>query len=152
LRHDILKEILRRAVHRVGTASALDPPLPRLPGLSTGPGTAPDGSTIHAEARRGILMVLPLGISTADVFVVHPLSIHTLPQAATTAGAAASSQDQQKRRSYARVETNGYGFVPFSVESYGRLGLPAMKLLHELVDEAARLGGVMRASFVAGAL
>jgi hypothetical protein len=45
-----------------------------------------------------------------------------------------------------------FPFVPFSVESYGRLGQPAMKLLHALGDEAASPGGVSRASFVAGAL
>jgi hypothetical protein len=50
------------------------------------------------------------------------------------------------------VEPNGYPFVPFSVESYGRISHPAMKLLHALGDEAAGPGGVTRASFVAGAL
>jgi hypothetical protein len=50
------------------------------------------------------------------------------------------------------VEPHGYGFVPFSLETYGRLGQPAMKLLHLLGDEAAGPGGVMRASFVNGAL
>jgi hypothetical protein len=50
------------------------------------------------------------------------------------------------------VEPNGYSFVPFSVESYGRLGQPAMTLLHALGDEAAGPGGVSRASFVAGAM
>jgi hypothetical protein len=49
------------------------------------------------------------------------------------------------------VEPNGYPFVPFSVESYGRLCQPAMKLLHPLGDEAAGPDGVQRASFVAGA-
>jgi hypothetical protein len=68
------------------------------------------------------------------------------------AGAAASARARQKRRAYARVEPNGYGFVPFSMKSYGRLGLPAIKLLHEFGEEAARPGGVARASFVAGAL
>jgi hypothetical protein len=67
---------------------------------------------------------------------LHPLSITTLPRAAITAGAAASHQDQQKRTAYARVEPNGYGFIPFSVESYGRIGQPAMKLLHGLGEEA----------------
>jgi hypothetical protein len=43
---------------------------------------------------------------------------------------------------------HGYGFVPFSVETYGRLGQPAKKLLHSLGDEAAGPGGVTRASFV----
>jgi hypothetical protein len=50
------------------------------------------------------------------------------------------------------VEPNVFPFVPFSVESYGRIGQPAMKLLHALGDEAAGAGGVTRASFVAGAL
>jgi hypothetical protein len=47
-----------------------------------------------------------------------------------------------------------YGFVFFSVESYGRKGLPSMKPLYELGDEAAGLAaeGVKRPSFVAGAL
>jgi putative effector of murein hydrolase LrgA (UPF0299 family) len=31
-------------------------------------------------------------------------------------------------------------FVPFSVESYDRLGVPAMNLLHDLGDEAASPG------------
>jgi hypothetical protein len=53
---------------------------------------------------------------------------------------------------YVCVEPNGYAFVPFSVESYGRLGKPAMKLLHDLGDEVAGPGGVTRASSVAGAL
>jgi hypothetical protein len=66
--------------------------------------------------------------------------------------AAAARWDQQKRATYSRVEPNGYPFVPFSVESCGRTGQLAMKLLHALGDEAAGLGGVTQASFVAGAL
>jgi hypothetical protein len=61
-------------------------------------------------------------------------------------------RDRQKRTAYARVELNGSSFVPFSVESYGRLGQPAMKLLHLIVDEAAASCGVSQASFMAGAL
>jgi hypothetical protein len=75
-----------------------------------------------------------------------------LPQGISTAGAAASHRDQLKRTAYARVEPHGYGFESFSVETYGRLGQPAMKLLHVLGDEAAGPGGVTRASFVNGAL
>jgi hypothetical protein len=44
-------------------------------------------------------------------------------------------------------------FAQFSVESYGRLGVPALKLLHDLGNEAASpRTNVTRASFVAGAL
>jgi hypothetical protein len=56
-------------------------------------------------------------------------------RAADMAGAAATFHDHQKKTAYARVEPNGYGFVPFSVETYGQLGQPAMKLLHQLGDE-----------------
>jgi hypothetical protein len=97
-------------------------------------------------------MALPQGISIADISVIHPLSLNTISRAATTAGAAASHRDQQKRTAYARVEPHGYGFVPFSVEAYERLGQKAMKLLHSLGDEAAGPGGVTWASFVNGAL
>jgi hypothetical protein len=73
-------------------------------------------------------MALPRGIINSDISVVHPLSINILPRAATTAGAAASHRGQQKRTADARVEPNGYGSVPFSVDTYGRIGHPAMKL------------------------
>jgi hypothetical protein len=40
----------------------------------------------------------------------------------------------------------------YRYSSYGRLGQPAMTLLHSLGDEAAGPRGVSRASFAAGAL
>jgi hypothetical protein len=42
--------------------------------------------------------------------------------------------------------------MPFSVETYGRLGQMAMKLLHSLEDEAPGPGGGTWASFVNGSL
>jgi hypothetical protein len=81
-----------------------------------------------------------------------PPSLNIISREAATAGATASHRDQRKRTAYARVEPHGYGFVPFSVETYGRLGQPAMTLLHLLGGEAAGPGGVTRASFVHGAL
>jgi hypothetical protein len=98
------------------------------------------------------LLSLPGGITIVDISITHPLAINTLAAAATTAGAAAARRDQQKRATYSRVEPNGYPFVTFSVESYGCIRQPAMKLLHALGDEEAGSGGVTRASFVAGAL
>jgi hypothetical protein len=77
-------------------------------------------------------MALPRGISITDIFVIHPLSVQIFSHAANTVGAAASFRDQQKKTTYTRVEPNGYGFVPFSVETYGSLGQPATKLLHQL--------------------
>jgi hypothetical protein len=76
LRHDILKGILRRTVHRAGIASTLEPPLRRLPGLAAGAGTSADGSATRPEARGDILTALPQGISIADISVIHPLSLY----------------------------------------------------------------------------
>jgi hypothetical protein len=151
LRHDILKGILRRVVHRAGIASALEPPLRPLPGLADGAGIAADGSPLRPQAGGNILMALPRGITVSDISVIHPLSINILPRVVTTAGAAASLRDRQKRTAYAKVKPKGYGFVPFSVETYDRLSNTAMKLLHDLGEEVAGPGGVSQSSFVAGA-
>jgi hypothetical protein len=70
LRHDILKGIWYRVVHRAGIPSALEPPLRRLPGLA-------DGSPLRPGASGGILMALPRRITISDLSVIHPLSIHT---------------------------------------------------------------------------
>jgi hypothetical protein len=103
LRHDILKGILRRAVHRAGIASTLDPPLRRLPGLTAGTGASAAGSAIRPEAWGDIVMAIPQGISIADISVIHLLSLNTISWAAATAGAAASHRDQQKHYRKASV-------------------------------------------------
>jgi hypothetical protein len=56
------------------------------------------------------------------------------------------------RYTYIGVEPNGYTFEPFSVESYGLIGQPAMTLLHQLGDEAASPGIVTQASLIASTL
>jgi hypothetical protein len=45
-------------------------------------------------------------------------------------------------------------FVPMSVESFGRLGVPALTLLGDLADQAVQAGGPghSRAAFISGAL
>jgi hypothetical protein len=143
---------LRRVVHRAGVALDLEPPLRRLPGLADDAGIATDGSLLHPWACGDIIMALTRGITVSNISVIHPLAINTLPRASPTTGAAASHRAQHKRTAYARVEPNGYGFVPFSVETYAHLGHAAMKLLHDLGEEAAGPGGVSLSSFVAGAL
>jgi hypothetical protein len=89
-RHDILKGILRRVVHRAGIASTQELALRGLPELTGGAGTSPSGASTWVEARGDILLILPRGITIADISFIHPLSINTLPAAATTAGAAAA--------------------------------------------------------------
>jgi hypothetical protein len=152
LHHDILKGILRRVVHQVGIASTLEPPLRRLPDLAKVASTSTDGASIRVQARGGHPLCPPPRHHIADVSVIHPLSINTLPAAAATAGVAVARSDQQKRATYLHMELNGYTSVPFFKESYGRLGQPAMALLHQLGDAASVPGWVSRAGSVAGAL
>jgi hypothetical protein len=56
------------------------------------------------------------------------------------AAAAATARDKAKRRDHAKDGTPDYTFVPFSIESYGRLGVEANKLLKDLSNEAASTG------------
>jgi hypothetical protein len=113
LRHDILKGTLRRGGHRISPRAT--PPSPPRPCRQRGHRgrwlPPPPGGDIRGD----ILMALPHHLRHLRI---HPLSIHVLPCAATTAGVAASPRDQQKRAAYARVEPKGYGFVPLSVETY----------------------------------
>jgi hypothetical protein len=58
-----------------------------------------------------------------------------------------------KRRAYRQV-FSALPFVPMSVESFGRLGAPALTLLGDLADQAVQAGGpgLSRAAFISGAL
>jgi hypothetical protein len=56
LHHDILKMMLRCAVHRAGIASTLKPTLRRLPGLDAGAGTSANGSAIRPKAPDDTLI------------------------------------------------------------------------------------------------
>jgi hypothetical protein len=133
LRHDILKGILRRAAHRAGIASALEPALRRLHGTSA------DGPPNGVEARGNLLLAVPQGISIPDVSVNNPTSLNTLSRKAAIAGAAASHRDRQKRMELPRVEPNGYSFEPFPVESYGHLGYPEMRLRAMVASHGPRV-------------
>jgi hypothetical protein len=95
---------------------------------------------------------MPQGISITNMSGIHPLSINSLSAAAASAGVAVAWRDHQKRTAHVEVEQEGYAFIPFSVQSYGRFRQPAIKLLHQLGDEAAGPGGGTRASFLASTL
>jgi hypothetical protein len=90
LRHDILKEILLRNAHRAGITSTQEPALRHLLGLTGGAGTSASSASTQVEARGGILLALPGGITIANISVIHPLYINTLQAAAIMASAAAA--------------------------------------------------------------
>jgi hypothetical protein len=84
--------------------------------------------------------------------ITHPSGVANRAAAATD-GAAAARRDREKRRTYGQQEPNGYPFIPFSIETYSRLGKPAISFLGQLGLEAKEAGRMVSQSvFVAAAI
>jgi hypothetical protein len=145
LRHEIIKDTWRLIANRAGVASSVEPVLRRLPGAQA------SANANRPDSRGDILLVLPGGLTVADVSVVHPAA-STYVQAARSVGGAAAARDQAKRVRYATADPNGYAFIPLSVETFGRMGKPAMELLNTLATAAAAGGAVQKTGFVVNAL
>jgi hypothetical protein len=99
----------------------------------------------RAEAWGDILYVLTNKLQVGDVSVVHP---------AATPGAAATQRDAEKQAQYRQDEWGAYPFTPLSVESFGRLGTPMMRLLSDIGNLAVSLGDGLftKEQFVSGVL
>jgi hypothetical protein len=91
-----------------------------------------------------ILMALEACMTVVDVSVTRPASSTNLAATAQTEGAAADRPDEAKWRAYNRPEPHGYPFVPLTVDPYGRLGKPVLRLLARLGQEGAVLVGGAR--------
>ena len=99
--------------------------------------------------RRGDILVSTMeDLLNVDVSVTHP-AMHTVRvKASKTPGAAAEERDKQKRLYHQKNGTPGYAFVPFSIETYGRLGKDAEKLLRDMAERAASTGECDRDCFL----
>ena len=145
LRHDILNRIWRRIAHRTPIASSAEPVVGALPG-----GQAAANAN-RPESRGDGLFVMPDALTIVDVSVVHPAA-STYLRLAQTDGGAAAHRDQAKRNRYQNDDPNGYAFVPLSVETYGRMGKPAMEFLNTLATIASTEGSVDKDLFMTNAL
>jgi hypothetical protein len=145
LRHDILKKIWCRIARRAGIATSEEPVLRPMQGATAALLTNRDG------ARGDILLALPSALTVADVSVIHPAAQTYRRAAAREAGSAAAERDRAKRSLYETADPHGYAFCPISIETFGRLGKPAMELLNTLAETAAD-GGVLKETFVTTAL
>jgi hypothetical protein len=115
LRHDKLIEVVRSGMRRGGVTSSKEP---LLTALQPGPRTR----LPRAEAQGDILCVLTNELQVGDVSVVHP-------GPAWYRRAAAAQRDAEKWAQYRQDEWGAYRFTPLSVETFGRLGTPMMRLL-----------------------
>jgi hypothetical protein len=146
LRHDFIKDIVRRIFQRASVASSVEPVLRPLRGAQAA------ALTNRQEERGDILAVLPDAVTVIDVSIVHPAASTYMRQAASTEGAAAAARDQAKRARYQLTNPDGYDFIPFSVETFGRIGKPAMALINTLASSAAASATVYKDGFVTSAL
>ena len=92
-------------------------------------------------------------ISVVDVKVVHPCQQKYVQGASATAGHAATKAEREKVTEFRRIGEDAaqYDFVPFAVETYGRLGASAQSFLKQLGEVAAAGGGISKARFVRSA-
>jgi hypothetical protein len=121
MRHDILSRILCRVVHCVGGAFTLEPPLQRLHGLEAG-ASANDKGLSWLGAREDVLVALESDKTVEYVSGMHPPGVAVRAASNATDGAAAAQRDAKKRHAYNWLDPKGYRPVPFSAETYGRLG------------------------------
>jgi hypothetical protein len=69
--------------------------------------------------------------------------------AAQAAGSAAAKAETRKRRAFEEIgEGSAFEFIPLAMESYGRMGCAASRLLSELGDLVAQGSRVSKAAFV----
>ena len=88
--------------------------------------------------------------TNVDVVATHPANRTLRGRASRTPGAVARVAEQNQRRSHAAGGTRGYRFVPFAIETYGRLGRAAVELLGEWTDAAAGNGAFDRDAYLRG--
>ncbi len=143
MRHDIVAYAVRRVVCRAGCASSLEPSYRHLRNRG-----------VAGQRRGDIMVVLPSGkISIVDVVVTHPSQQAHVNQASTRSGHAAAHAERSKVSEFRRIgeDAGQYDFVPFAVESYGRLGASAQSFLKQLGAVAAADGKISQAAFVRSA-
>ena len=141
-RHDDIARAILRAVNRAGLSGFLEPHLSEYAGNPTAAqlarrrARAVDDRT--DEARADLLFADHEGERTmVDVSCINVLSQSCVDAAAARDGAAAAMRDEQKQAKYAARGDSGYKFTPFSVETSGRIGKPALALIKKLGRKAA---------------
>jgi hypothetical protein len=126
LRHDDIVDVVRRMLRRGGVPWTKEPRLPVL--HSQGPSSARP----PAGARANLLFSLEGEQWVGDVSIIHPGAATYRAATAQTDGGAAARRGVEKTSQYWRYGPGCYHVVPLTVETYGRLGKPLMKLITDV--------------------
>jgi hypothetical protein len=86
------------------------------------------------------MFVYPRRLVVGDVSVIHPASGSCARAVTRPPGWAAARRDAASERANRRVSSS-LPFVPLSIESFRRLGAPALSLLRSLAGHAVQAGG-----------
>ena len=140
LRHNRIQNSVRYACSRAGCDTSYEPKEGPLQGIKAGE---------KGYGKRGDILVTTMeDMLNVDISVIHPAGQSIREQACKNGGAAAKYRERQKRRDHEKNGTPGYQFIPFSVESYGRLGEDADRLLKDMAERAASTGSCDRNGFL----
>ena len=90
--------------------------------------------------RGGALISMLFYILMVHVSCLHPAGQMAGEKARKQEDAAAAGRSKRKMKDHEQDGTPGYTFVPFSIESYGRLEVEAENLLRDWATEAASTG------------
>jgi hypothetical protein len=89
-----------------------------------------------------------------DVSVVHSGAARYRRAAAATPRTAAAQRDTEKRAQHREDDWGAFPFTPLSVETFGRLGTPMMRLLSDIGNLAVLRGDGLfpKEQFISGVL
>ena len=115
LHHDHVQSSVQYEAKMAGHSSSIEPQERHLKDLRFGD----DGYGMCGD----VLVSALEDCMNVDVVITHPASETLRGRASTTLGAAVRVAEENKRRSHAVGGTRGCRFVPFAIETYGRLVL-----------------------------
>jgi hypothetical protein len=138
-RHNQVQSLVQCGASMAGHSSSIEPQERHLKNMRVGD---------KGYGQRGDVLVSTLDdLLNVDVVVTHPASFSRRDRASREPGSAAKVAEDGKRSKHG-VGAVGHTFVPFAIESYGRLGLEALKLLNDWADTASGGGLFDRDSYL----
>jgi hypothetical protein len=130
-RHNHVQSLVQCGAAMAGHSSSIEPQERHLKSMRVGD---------KGYGQRGDVLVSDFDdLLNVDVVVTHPASLSRRDRASREPGSAAKVAEASKRSIHG-VGAVGHTFVPFAIESYGRLGLEALKLLRDWADSASSGG------------
>ena len=139
LRHDQIQSNVLFGAAAAGHSSSIDPQERHFKNLELGePG----------HGKRGDVLVSTVDdLLNIDVTVVHPASSSMQSRASREPVMTASEAEKKKRHDHG-VGAVGHTFVPFAIETYGRLGVEAVKVLKDWAKTAGEADFMDRNSYL----